>query len=37
MLSLAYKNNHIDQTLFEELTDKTKHISIMIYKYIKTL
>lgn len=37
MLNLAYKNSHIDQKTFEELTDKAKHISIMIYKYIEKL
>ncbi len=34
MLNLAYKNDYINKDIFEELTDKTKHISIMIYKYI---
>jgi len=37
MLNLAYKNDHIDKKMFEELADKAKHISIMIYKYIEKL
>jgi len=37
MLNLAYKNDYIDQILFEGLSDKSKHISIMIYKYIQKL
>lgn len=37
MLHLAYKNDYIDQLLFEQLADKAKHISIMIYKYIQKL
>lgn len=37
MLHLAYKNDYIDQLLFEQLADKAKHISIMVYKYIQKL
>lgn len=37
MLHLAYKNDYINKILFDELFDKTKHISIMIYKYIEKL
>jgi hypothetical protein len=37
MLNLAYKNDYIDKKMFEELADKAKHISIMIYKYIEKL
>ena len=37
MLNLAYKNEYIDQMLFEKLADKAKHISIMMYKYIEKL
>ena len=37
MLNLAYKNDYIDQMVFEKLTDKAKHISIMMYKYIEKL
>ena len=37
MLNLSYKSNFIDQKTFEELADKAKHISIMIYKYIEKL
>ncbi len=37
MLHLAYKSHFIDQITFEALSDKSKHISIMIYKYIEKL
>lgn len=37
MLNLAYKNDYIDKEIFENLADQSKHISIMIYKYIVKL
>jgi len=37
MVNLAFNNDFIDQQTFEELIDKSKHISIMIYKYIEKL
>lgn len=37
MLHIALKKKYINNNEFEQYYDKTKHISIMIYKYIKTL
>ena len=37
MLYIALKQNYINKEQFDYYQDKTKHISIMIYKYIKTL
>lgn len=37
MLYLAKQRNYINQEGFDKLLDKFKHISIMIYNYIKKL
>lgn len=37
MLYLAQQRNYINQETFDKLSDKFKHISIMIYNYIKKL
>jgi four helix bundle protein len=37
MLYLAYTRNYINQSEFDKLLDKSKHITIMIYNYIKKL